>query len=167
MSETKIMSFRDLETWQVAMDLAVGVHRVAEQLPPSHRYELGSQVRKAATSVPSNVAEGHAHRGERTFLRHIRIALGSLAEVETQLEVAIRLQFLRREDTKSIEEFIRRTGQLLHGLERSLKRRIQKVVPLPGSLSISSRPLCSSANPRTIARPRPAPSSWRVYDEST
>ena len=110
------------------------MHRVAEQLPPSHRYELGSQVREAATSVPSNVAEGHAHRGERTFLRHIRMALGSLAEVETQLEVAIRLHFLRREDTKLIEECIRRAGQLFHGLERSLKRRVQKVVIVSGLL---------------------------------
>jgi four helix bundle protein len=114
------------------MDLAVAVHRIAEHLPPSHRYELGSQVRKAVTSVPSNVAEGHAHRGERTFLRHIRIALGSLAEVETQLELAIRLQFLKREDTKSIEALIGRTGKLLHGLERSLKSRIQSVVITSG-----------------------------------
>ena len=133
----RIVCFRDLETWQVAMDLAVAVHRIAEHLPPSHRYELGSQVRKAVTSVPSNVAEGHAHRGERTFLRHIRIALGSLAEVETQLELAIRLQFLKREDTKSIEALLGRTGKLLHGLERSLKRRIQSVVVITSGLVLA------------------------------
>jgi four helix bundle protein len=106
------------------MDLAKTAFDLAGAFPASTRFELGSQVRRAATSIPSNIAEGHANRGERTFLRHIRIALGSLAELDTQLELAIRLQFLRRNALNTASKEIMRTGQLLHGLERALKRRV-------------------------------------------
>jgi four helix bundle protein len=105
------------------MDLAVAAHRSAGLLPAFQRFELGSQIRKAASSVPSNVAEGHAHRGNRTYLRHVRIALGSLAELETQFELALRLQLLEQENIADLLRQVSRTGQLLHGLERALRRR--------------------------------------------
>ena len=82
--------FRDLQAWQSAMDLAVAAYGLAGQLPPTHRFELGSQIRRSASSIPSNIAEGHSQRGDRVFLRHVRIALGSLAELDTQVEIAIR-----------------------------------------------------------------------------
>ena len=72
-----IRYFRDLEAWQAAMDLAVAAHKLAASLPAAERFELGSQLRRSATSVPSNIAEGHAQRGDRVLLHHIRIALGS------------------------------------------------------------------------------------------
>jgi four helix bundle protein len=125
MSDVSIVSFRDLDAWQVTMDLAVAVHHRTESLPASNRYDLGSQLRRAATSVPSNIAEGHAHRGKRTFLRHVRIALGSLAEVETQIELGLRLKFFDRAELETLTELIARSGQLLHGLERSLKKRLR------------------------------------------
>src|SRR5262245_50743059 len=98
MSEQLIRSFRDLDAWHAAMHLAVTVYSLAATLPRDVRFELGSQLRKAACSVPSNVAEGHAHRGNRTFLRHVRIALGSLGELDTQIELAVRLRFLLSRD---------------------------------------------------------------------
>jgi four helix bundle protein len=134
MSDSQIRSFRDLKAWQVAMDLAVEVHRHATALPATHRYEIGSQLRKAATSVPSNIAEGHAHRGERTYLRHVPIALGSLAEVETQVELAVRLKLFDGGELTQLTELIARSGQLLHGLERSLKRRVAGAIAV-GCLS--------------------------------
>ena len=76
--------------------------------------------------MPSNIAEGHAHRGRRTFLRHVRIALGSHAELDTQLELALRLKLIAETDVGSLAAAISRTGQLLHGLERSLKQRLQR-----------------------------------------
>jgi four helix bundle protein len=85
--------------------------------------ELASQIRRSATSVPSNVAEGHAHRGNRTHLRHVRIALGSLGELETQFELALRLEFIEAPGLGVAVGQVARTGQLLHGLERALKRR--------------------------------------------
>jgi four helix bundle protein len=113
MSSTKIVSFRDLDAWQAAMDLAVVAHEVAAQLPTEQRFELGSQVRRAATSVPSNVAEGYAHRSDRSYLRHVRIALGSLWELDTQLELARRLGLIGAPDLESPRAAIARTGQLL------------------------------------------------------
>ena len=123
MPSEKIVSFRDLDTWQAAMDLAVAAHEAASRLPATQRFELGSQIRRSATSVPSNVAEGHAHRGNRTFLRHVRIALGSLAELDTQLELSRRQSLLTDLEVAPLIDAIARTGKLLHGLERALKRR--------------------------------------------
>jgi four helix bundle protein len=123
MSDLQIRSFRDLEAWQAAMDLAVTAFEIAGRLPSYQRFELASQIRKSAASVPSNVAEGHAHRGDRTYLRHVRIALGSLAELDTQFELALRLQFVDSSGLTTANEQVARTGQILHGLERALKRR--------------------------------------------
>ena len=116
-----VRCFRDLDAWQAAMDLAVTAHGLAGQLPPPHRFELASQMRKSATSVPSNIAEGHSQRGDRVFLRHVRIALGSLAELETQLEIAIRSKLLDERDARSLRLDLARTGKLLHGLRRTLR----------------------------------------------
>jgi four helix bundle protein len=134
MSSTKIVSFRDLDAWQAAMDLAVVAHEVAAQLPTEQRFELGSQIRRAATSVPSNVAEGHAHRSDRSYLRHVRIALGSLWELDTQLELARRLGFIAAQDLETPRAAIARAGQVLHGLQRALRRRFYKSVATSTSL---------------------------------
>jgi four helix bundle protein len=134
MSSAKIVSFRDLDAWQAAMDLAVIAHEVAAQLPTEQRFELGSQIRRAATSVPSNVAEGHAHRSDRSYLRHVRIALGSLFELDTQLELACRQGLIGTEDLQSPRAAIARTGQVLHGLQRALRRRFYGSVVTATSL---------------------------------
>ena len=117
---TKVRYFRDLDAWQAAMDLAVAAHRLAAQLPAMHRFELGAQVRRAATSIPSNIAEGHAHGSDRVLLHHIRIALGSLAELDTQVELAARQGLVGIHDVAGLQEHVSRTGQLLNGLKRSL-----------------------------------------------
>jgi four helix bundle protein len=117
----RVRFFRDLEAWRAAMDLAVAVHDVAAQFPTTHRFELAAQIRKAATSVPSNIAEGHAQHGDLVFLRHVRIALGSLAELDTQLELAVRLKLVEQEAISAFVSEIARTGKLLHGLRRTLR----------------------------------------------
>lgn len=116
----QVRHFRDLEAWQAAMDLAEAAHRAASKLPMPHRYELGGQIRKSATSIPSNVAEGHAQRGDRVFLRHIRIALGSLAELDTQIELAVRQGLIGVEEASRLAAHLVRTGQLVGGLRRAL-----------------------------------------------
>jgi carbamoyl-phosphate synthase large subunit len=95
------------------MDLAVTAFEVAGRLPSYQRFELASQIRRSATSVPSNVAEGHAHRGDRTYLRHVRIALGSLAELETQFELALRLKLVESSGLQTATKQVARTGQIL------------------------------------------------------
>jgi four helix bundle protein len=96
-----IRSFRDLDTWQAAMDLAVGCYKAAKLLPPSERFEMSPQIRKAATSVPSNIAEGHSTGSDGLCARHRRIALGSLGELDTQLELAVRVGLLPAGEVKA------------------------------------------------------------------
>ena len=120
-----IVSFRDLDAWKVAMDLVVSIYLLASRLPPSERYELSPQMRKAAVSIPSNIAEGQAFKGAR-HLYHVFIALGSLAEVDTQLELAARLGLLSAADVAALRPALDRTGKLLHGLARSLTQDLAK-----------------------------------------
>jgi four helix bundle protein len=123
----QIRSFRDLEVWQAAMDLVVAVYDVATELPSSERFGLASQMRRAAISIPSNIAEGHAFRTSRkAYRRHVRIALGSLAEVETDTELTSRLRIAAPERLEAIVQSVNRTGQLLHGLLRSLRQDTRK-----------------------------------------
>ncbi len=119
-----LRSFKDLDAWKVAMDLALMTYGVVKRLPATERFELSAQIRRAAISIPSNVAEGQAIGGVRRFLYHTRIALGSLGELETDLELAKRLGMLTAEELAEISLQLARTGQLLHGLARSLKRRL-------------------------------------------
>ena len=105
------------------MALAVIAHGVADALPAEQRYGLGAQIRRSSTSIPSNIAEGHAQRGIRTYLRHVRIALGSHAELDTQLEVASRLKLIGQPHRDAIASELTRCRQMLYGLQRSLMLR--------------------------------------------
>ena len=121
----QIESFRDLDVWRVAMDLAERIHRTAAKLPITERFELSSQMRRAATSVPSNVAEGHATQMRRRYRYHARLALGSTAELSTQLELAVRLEYLAAEERDALENEIRRVQQLLGGVIRNITRQLR------------------------------------------
>jgi four helix bundle protein len=124
-----IRSFRELHAWQAAMDLALVSYGLAKRLPVTERFELSGQVRRSAVSVPSNIAEGQSCSEHGRYLHHVRIAQGSLGELETELELAKRLGFIRSDEYAEAEELFRRTGQLLHGLARSIKRRrLQRIV---------------------------------------
>ena len=123
MSETTIRSFRDLDAWKVAMDLTVLVYEIVKNLPATERFELSSQMRRASVSVPSNVAEGQSCGVDGRYIHHLRLAIGSLGELATQVEIARRLRFLSDESVRNAEEHLARTGQLLHGLLRSRRRK--------------------------------------------
>ena len=103
------------------MDLVLTTYTLVTKLPSAERFELGAQLRRAPISIPSNIAEGHAGGARQRYLNHVRIAVGSLAELDTQLEIARRLDFLSADDVFVTEQQIARTGQLLHGLARSLQ----------------------------------------------
>jgi four helix bundle protein len=119
MAATK--SFRDLDAWRVSMDLTVLAYARAKQLPATELFELSAQMRRAAVSVPSNVAEGQATGRNGRYLYHVRIALGSLGELATQVEVAKRLKLVSPEATMEVEQQLERVGRLLHGLARSIR----------------------------------------------
>ena len=92
----EVRDYRDLKVWQAGLKLAEAVHAVTTDFPKAEVFGLISQLRRAAVSIPSNIAEGHARDSTKEFLRFISIAMGSLAELETQLTLACRLGFLER-----------------------------------------------------------------------
>lgn len=116
----KIRSYRDVEVWQRAMDISVRIYQVTRSFPPSEMYGLTNQLRRAAVSIASNIAEGHA-RSRRDFARFLHMAYGSLNEVETQLELSRRIGFLPQETHESLSSDLAILGRQLN----SLKQKIQ------------------------------------------
>ena len=123
MGEPDIQSFRDLDAWKVAMDLTVLAYTVAKGLPDDERYELSAQLRRASVSVPSNIAEGQSCGLNGRYIHHLRIALGSVDELSTQIELALRLGLVQTADAAAVAKQLTRTRQLLFGLLRSRRRR--------------------------------------------
>ena len=93
----QVSGFRDLRVWQGGMDLVEQVYRLTREFPEHERYGLVSQMQRAAVSVPSNIAEGHTRDSSKDYLRHLSIARASLAELQTQLEIAQRLRYCSSE----------------------------------------------------------------------
>jgi four helix bundle protein len=118
----EIKTYRDLEAWEEAMKLSEDIYRLTEKLPSSELYGLTSQMRRGSVSIPSNIAEGHARKGEKEFLHHLSIARGSLVELETQSILCVRLGFIIREDLIPIWDRFESIGKLLTGLVRSLSK---------------------------------------------
>jgi four helix bundle protein len=114
---------RELEVWQKAMDLAVAVYVATRLLPHEERYGLCSQMRRAAVSIASNIAEGAARRTTKDFMAFAHHARGSLAELETQMLLAARIGFAVDADVwiPKLQEL----GRLLNGLIRSLQAKVQ------------------------------------------
>lgn len=122
-------SYRELVAWQKAMDLVERVYAVVQCLPAEEKFGLASQLRRAVVSVPSNLAEGHARDTAREFARSIAIARGSLAELETQLELVARLRLARCEEIQTLLVACDELGRILRGLRKSLQ--IQKLSRQP------------------------------------
>ncbi len=118
-----IRDYSDLRVWQLAMDLAVAIYEATESFPSHERFGLTSQLRRAGVSVPSNIAEGNARNSTADYLRFLRIAHGSLAEIRTQLLLAARLRFLgessSNELVKQVEALTRQLAAMYRAIERS------------------------------------------------
>src|SRR5712691_6608676 len=117
--------YRDLDAWKLAMDLVEDFYRVTRAFPREEQYGLTSQIRRAAVSIPSNVAEGHCRRTTKVYANHVSIALGSHGELETCLELACRLGFLMRAENQELLTTSDAVGRLLNGLYNSLEQKIQ------------------------------------------
>ena len=92
------MDHKDLEAWKKSMDLVVRVYQMTKLFPDSEKFGLTSQMRRAVVSIPSNIAEGAARRGNKELIQFLYIAIGSLSELETQYLIAIRLEFIKKEE---------------------------------------------------------------------
>lgn len=116
----KIESYKDLIIWQQAMELAVAVYRATRTWPKEELYGLTSQARRAATSVPANIAEGYARESRATYQNFLRIAQGSLKELETLLLIAERVGIASKEAVAPLMDQSDSVGKLLRLLIRKL-----------------------------------------------
>jgi four helix bundle protein len=120
----KIKSYRDLDAWKKAMDLVVECYQNTKKFPKSEIFGLSSQLERAAVSVAANIAEGRSRGHTKEFLQHLSIAYGSLAELETHLQIAERLHYIT---TDELSELLNKTtliGKLINGLRKSLESRL-------------------------------------------
>jgi len=126
-----LKTYRDLGVWQKAMDLVVVVYQQTKKFPAEERFGLTSQLRRAAVSIPANIAEGYGrkHRGE--YIHHLSVAAGSAAEVETLLAIAARLEFVSREAAMEAWQLVQEVARMLAKLIQSL----EKASPKPQTLN--------------------------------
>jgi four helix bundle protein len=120
----KINSYRELIAWQRAMDLAAAVYDASRDWPREERYGLTSQARRSAVSIPANIAEGYGRESTNAYLNFLRIARGSLRELETQLLIAQRVGVA---ESTAIEPLLRSAdelGKILHGLIRKVETAV-------------------------------------------
>ena len=117
------MNYHELIVWQKAMDLVTEIYKITATFPNEERFGLSSQARRAAASIPSNIAEGHGRKSTGAYLNHLSIAYGSLMELETQLQIASRLEFLSTGDTSALLERTSEIARMLNGLKKSLSAK--------------------------------------------
>ena len=118
--DVKMRSHKDLDAWKKSMDLVDSIYKVTKSFPNEELYSLTNQMRRAAISIPSNIAEGAARGSKNDFIRFLYIALGSLSELETQVIIANRLGYLTNPNNLLNDIGIIR--KLINGLIYSLKR---------------------------------------------
>lgn len=115
-------SYRDLDAWKHAVELVTETYRATEGFPKSQTYSLAQQIQRSAVSVPSNIAEGQGRKSPGEFTYHIRVARGSLYELETQMIVAKNLGYVDGVRYDSVLDRIQNVGRLINGLLRYLDR---------------------------------------------
>jgi four helix bundle protein len=116
-----IRSFRELTVWQKSVDFTEPIYALTRAFPKEELYGLVSQMRRAAVSIPTNIAEGHGRNSRGEFLYSLGVSRGSLAELETEIEVATRLQFLNTQQRENLLCQSDEIGRMLSGLIRSLR----------------------------------------------
>jgi len=117
-----IKPHKRLDVWDKAIDLTVDIYRISETFPRTEVYGLTSQMRRASISVPSNIAEGAARQTKREFINYLHMAQGSLSELDTQLVIASRLEYVPTETYEEIGGRIETISKMITGLIKSLKR---------------------------------------------
>lgn len=120
-----VRTYRDLRVWKAGMDLVVICYDVTRTLPRSEVYGLASQIRRAAISVPANIAEGHGRTHLRDYLRFLSFANGSLMELETEIIACHRLGFIEARSEQLTLDLTRDVGRMLAGLTRSLRQKLR------------------------------------------
>lgn len=116
----EIKDFKDLVVWQRAMDLVAEVYQVVKKLPKEELYALSDQIRRAVISIPSNIAEGYGRNSSKEFSHFISIAKGSKSELETQLLLCVKIDYLKESDIQNVMYLIDQVGKMLYSLQEKL-----------------------------------------------
>jgi len=119
----KIENYKDLIAWQKAMKLVVSIYRLTGAFPQNERYGLTSQLRRAAVSVPSNIAEGYGRGSRPDYVRFLNMARGSANEIEAQLLIAVQLAFVDEDRVDKTTQKVLEVQRILKGLVNGLRRR--------------------------------------------
>lgn len=126
-THTAVSSHRQLIVWQKSMTLVSLVYRASGHFPQEEKFGLTSQMRRAAVSIPSNIAEGRARNSRKDFVQFLHIALGSLAELETQLDISESLSYLKKADYTEVVEIATEVRKMLIAMILSLKALSSKL----------------------------------------
>jgi len=118
-----VKSHKDLDVWKKSVGLSVSIYQVTRLFPREELYAMSSQMRRAAVSIASNIAEGAARRTDKDFIRFLHIALGSASELDTQVEIAHKVGFLNKEKFDGLGNIIGEVSRMLYGLIRSVEKR--------------------------------------------
>ena len=113
-------SYRDLIVWQKSMNWVTFVYSVTSKIPESEKFGLISQIRRSSVAIPSNIAEGYGRNYKKNYSRFLQIARGSLFECQTQIEIAINLNYISKEDCKEINELSIEIEKMLSSLINKL-----------------------------------------------
>jgi four helix bundle protein len=116
----KSRSYKDLEVWKLSIELVKEIYQITEKFPPSEIYGLTNQMRRAAVSIPSNIAEGQERNSVKEFRQFLAIALGSVAEIETQLIIAKEIDYLTEAEVEPFMAIIDRLRKMTRGLIKSI-----------------------------------------------
>ena len=115
-----IKDFKDLFLWQRAMDLVVEVYDLVKKLAKEELFALSDQIRRAVISIPSNIAEGQGRNSSKEFIHFLSIAKGSKAELETQLLLCVRINYLKELEIEKAMSLVEEVGKMLHSLQKRL-----------------------------------------------
>ena len=119
-----VRSYQELRVWQLGMQIARDVYQLSRAFPKDEIYGVTAQMRRAAVSVPANIAEGHVRESTRDYLRHISIAFGSLAELETFLLLVEALGYTVADATRQLLQQCDQQGKMLRALQKRLKAKL-------------------------------------------
>jgi len=114
-------NYKELNVWQKAIELVKEVYKLTEHIPNNEQFGLTSQIRRAAVSIPSNIAEGAGRKSNKEFEHFLSISLGSCFELETQIIISQELNFINLEDCKNADELILEIQKMIRGLQKSLQ----------------------------------------------
>jgi four helix bundle protein len=124
-----LRSYRELKVWKRSMVLVTDVYRISRSFPPDERFGLTSQLRRAAVSITTNIAEGYGRATRGEYLNHLSVARGSLFEVEALITVSAELSFLTKEELSTLEDHLSQMRAMLRALRNSHPRLTNKSGP--------------------------------------